>query len=67
MALIGKSAISGGWAAVQIFSAEKFPTLLRNLGIASCAFSARIGGVVAPQIVSLVRLHHCYIITGHAD
>lgn len=58
MALIGKSTIAGGWAAVQIFSAEKFPTLVRNLGIASCAFGARVGGVLAPQIVSLVSLNH---------
>lgn len=57
MALIGKSTIAGGWAAVQIFSAEKFPTLVRNLGIASCAFGARIGGVVAPQIVSIVSFY----------
>ncbi|GFS16637.1 solute carrier family 22 member 15-like, partial [Elysia marginata] len=28
-ALIGKSFIAGGWAAVQIFSAETFPTVIR--------------------------------------
>lgn len=54
MAFIGKSAISGGWAAVMVFSAENFPTLVRNIGVASCAFAARIGGIVAPQFVFLV-------------
>lgn len=61
LALIGKSSISGGWAAVQIFSAEKFPTLIRNIGIASCALAARVGGIVAPQIglaVSCLLLSH---------
>lgn len=52
-AMVGKSALSGGWAAVQIFSAEQFPTLVRNLGIAACSMAARVGGIVAPQIGSL--------------
>ena len=29
VAMIGKSAISGGWAAVQVFSAETVPTVVR--------------------------------------
>lgn len=29
IAMIGKSAISGGWAATQVFSAETFPTVVR--------------------------------------
>ncbi|KAK3788267.1 hypothetical protein RRG08_027001 [Elysia crispata] len=52
-ALVGKSFIAGGWAAVQIFSAETFPTVIRNIGIASCSIAARIGGIVAPQFVYL--------------
>ncbi|XP_067937878.1 solute carrier family 22 member 4-like [Watersipora subatra] len=53
MAFIGKSAIAGGWAGVIIFSAEKFPTLIRNIGVASCSMASRIGGIVAPQLVLL--------------
>lgn len=50
-AMIGKAGISGGWAALQVFSAEIFPTVVRNIGVGSCSFCARIGGIVAPQIV----------------
>jgi OCT family organic cation transporter-like MFS transporter 4/5 len=28
-AMIGKAGISGGWAALQVFSAEIFPTVVR--------------------------------------
>ncbi|XP_048736438.1 organic cation transporter protein-like isoform X2 [Ostrea edulis] len=55
VAMIGKSAISGGWAATQVFSAETFPTVVRNIGIGTCAMSARIGGIAAPQIVRLSK------------
>lgn len=55
IAMIGKSAISGGWAATQVFSAETFPTVVRNIGIGACAMSARIGGIIAPQIVLLSK------------
>ncbi|XP_050402198.1 organic cation transporter protein isoform X1 [Patella vulgata] len=53
LAMIGKSGIAGGWAAVQVFSAETFPTVVRNLGIGACSTFARIGGIVAPQLVYL--------------
>ncbi|XP_005098324.1 organic cation transporter protein [Aplysia californica] len=53
MAMISKSFIAGGWAAVQVFSAETFPTVVRNIGVGACSMSARIGGIVASQFVFL--------------
>ena len=29
LAMVSKSCIAGGWAAVQVFSAETFPTVVR--------------------------------------
>ncbi|KAH3834353.1 organic cation transporter protein-like [Dreissena polymorpha] len=52
-AMIGKAGISGGWAALQVFSAELFPTVIRNIGVGACSFCARLGAIVAPQIVFL--------------
>ena len=57
LAMVGKAGISGGWAALQVFSAELFPTVVRNIGVGSCSFSARIGAIVAPQIVFLVSIY----------
>ena len=55
LAMLGRSGIAGGWAAAQVFSAEVFPTVVRNIGVGSSSMAARVGGIVAPQIVFLVR------------
>ncbi|XP_033750131.1 organic cation transporter protein-like [Pecten maximus] len=52
-AMVGKSGIAGGWAAVQVSSAENFPTIIRNIGIGACSMAARVGGIIAPQINQL--------------
>ena len=54
LAMLGRSGIAGGWAAAQVFSAEVFPTVVRNIGVGSSSMAARVGGIVAPQIVFLV-------------
>lgn len=54
VAMLGKSGISGGWAAVQVYSAELFPTVARNVGVAASAMMGRVGGIVAPQIAAAV-------------
>lgn len=54
VAMLGKSGISGGWAAVQVYSAELFPTVARNVGVAASAMMGRAGGIVAPQIAAAV-------------
>ena len=66
LAMIGRAGITGGWATAQIFAAEVFPTVIRNIGIATCSMSARIGGIVAPQIVFLdaVSMSLPYVVFG---
>lgn len=55
LAMLGKSGISGGWAAAQVYAAEVFPTVVRNIGVGVSSMSARVGGILAPQIVALNR------------
>ncbi|XP_048240127.1 organic cation transporter protein-like [Haliotis rufescens] len=38
---------------IYIFSAELFPTVVRNSGIGSSSFSGRVGAIISPHIVSL--------------
>ncbi|KAK5637823.1 hypothetical protein RI129_000197 [Pyrocoelia pectoralis] len=38
---------------VYIYSAELFPTIIRNRGVAICSISARIGSMITPFIVGL--------------
>lgn len=51
LAMIGKSAITASFLAVYIFSAEQYPTVIRNVGVGACSTVARIGGIIAPYVL----------------
>lgn len=52
-ALIGRFFISASFAVLYVYSAELFPTVVRNVGMGISSLSARLGGMVAPFIVLL--------------
>ena len=54
LALIGKIGASSGFHLVYQYSAELFPTVVRNAGMGSCSCMARVGGIIAPLIADLV-------------
>ncbi|ELU17167.1 hypothetical protein CAPTEDRAFT_222145 [Capitella teleta] len=51
--LLGKSAALAGTYVMQIYCAELYPTVIRNLGVGAGSVAARIGGIVAPSLVFL--------------
>ena len=53
LALLGKLSISASFAVVYIHSGEIFPTTVRNSGMGLVSVAARVGGIMAPFIVSL--------------
>ncbi|XP_064613249.1 organic cation transporter protein-like [Liolophura sinensis] len=66
LALTSKLGIAGGWISIQVFTAEHYPTVVRNLGYGFSSMAARIGSMVAPQVVYLgiIHLYLPYIIYG---
>ncbi|XP_033741750.1 uncharacterized protein LOC117328333 [Pecten maximus] len=56
LALIGKLGSSAGFALIYIYSAELFPTVLRNAAIGIFSCGARVGGMVAPLIADSVTI-----------
>uniref|UniRef100_U5EJR4 Putative synaptic vesicle transporter svop n=1 Tax=Corethrella appendiculata TaxID=1370023 RepID=U5EJR4_9DIPT len=53
-AMLGKMAITTSYGTIYVFTSEQFPTVIRNIGLGSGSTSARIGGILAPHINSLV-------------
>ena len=68
LALIGKMGASAGFAVVFVYSAELFPTPVRNSAIGLCSTLARIGALLAPSIASLDSVLAClpFLIMGGA-
>ncbi|CAH1251987.1 SLC22A3 [Branchiostoma lanceolatum] len=50
LAMIGKFCITATFAIVYIFTAELYPTVIRQIGLGMGAMMARVGGMVAPFI-----------------
>lgn len=51
LAATGKFFITATFALIYVFSAELFPTVIRNLGMGVVSFTNRMGGVLAPFVV----------------
>ncbi|XP_046875875.1 solute carrier family 22 member 13 isoform X3 [Hypomesus transpacificus] len=50
LAMVGKFGITASFAVIYVYSAELFPTVLRQTGIGVSSMFARMGGVLAPVI-----------------
>ncbi|XP_069101860.1 organic cation transporter protein-like [Argopecten irradians] len=55
LATTGKVGASAAFATVLLFSAELFPTVIRNSAMGAASFCARVGGMLSPYIVDLVE------------
>ena len=53
LALLGKLCLAASFAVIYIHSGEIFPTTIRNSGMGLMSVAARLGGIIAPFIVSL--------------
>ena len=53
LSLLGKFGASAGFAIVYVYTAELFPTPVRNSAVGLCSTFARIGGMLAPVVADL--------------
>ncbi|KAM6338720.1 solute carrier family 22 member 13-like [Podargus strigoides] len=57
LAVIGKFTASASFSASYVYTAELFPTVIRQTGVGLCSMSARVSGIMAPLIRLLDQYH----------
>ncbi|XP_077990548.1 organic cation transporter protein-like [Glandiceps talaboti] len=58
LASVGKFFIAGSFAIVYVFSAEIYPTCVRNAGMGLSSTFARVGSIISPFIMLLIDVWH---------
>ncbi|XP_007905061.1 solute carrier family 22 member 5 isoform X1 [Callorhinchus milii] len=53
LVMIGKSGIAISYAIIYIFTAELYPTLVRNMGLGACSMASRGATIISPYLVYL--------------
>ncbi|XP_028317464.1 solute carrier family 22 member 13 [Gouania willdenowi] len=56
LAMAGKFGITASFATIYVYTAEIFPTVLRQTGIGVTSMFARVGGVLAP-VINMLQNH----------
>jgi len=62
LATLGILGMSIAFPTVYLYSAELFPTVVRNVGVGTSSMCARFGSMVAPYITSLASSKHFHIL-----
>ncbi|XP_054479241.1 solute carrier family 22 member 13-like isoform X2 [Anoplopoma fimbria] len=57
IAVIGKFAATASFSIIYVYSAELYPTILRQNGVGLNSVCARVGGVIAP-LIRLLGVYH---------
>lgn len=57
-AMFGKFCITASFAIIYVYSAEIYPTVIRNVGVGSSSMIARIGSILAPFVKELGNATH---------
>lgn len=62
LVVVGKSALTGVYAILYIFTPELFPTTVRSTAMGLCSMIARVGAVAASYVALYLvsKLHSCF-------
>ena len=56
LAMIGKFCVTSAVGINYVYSAEVFPTVLRNIGVGSCSMIGRVGSTLSPFVKELGQI-----------
>ncbi|XP_067681462.1 organic cation transporter protein-like [Haliotis asinina] len=55
LALTAQMSVTVAWAAMKVFTAEHYPTVIRTLGLSACNIAAGLGSILAPYMVLMTE------------
>ena len=64
-AMIGKFCVTSSFGIIYVYSAEIYPTVVRNVGVGSSSMVGRIGSILAPFVKEMVYLLNKFIADNH--
>ncbi|XP_065774213.1 solute carrier family 22 member 4 isoform X3 [Muntiacus reevesi] len=66
LAMLGKFGITSAFAMLYVFTAELYPTLVRNMAVGVTSMASRVGSIIAPYFVYLGAYNRVlpYILMG---
>ena len=62
--LVGKFMATASFAIVYVYTAELFPTSIRNQAVGTCSLVARIGGICSILLSLLAQFWNCLLYTS---
>lgn len=59
--MLGKFGITSAFAMVYVYTAELYPTVVRNMGVGASSMASRLGSILSPYFVYLGELTSLWV------
>lgn len=57
LVMVGKFGVTAAFSMVYVYTAELYPTVVRNMGVGVSSTASRLGSILAPYFIYLGRSH----------
>lgn len=61
LVMLGKFGITSAFSMVYVYTAELYPTVVRNMGVGASSMASRLGSILSPYFVYLGKLTSLYM------
>lgn len=55
--MVGKFGVTAAFSMVYVYTAELYPTVVRNMGVGVSSMASRLGSILSPYFIYLGKSH----------